>query len=50
VSSLICTNIAPQVAKTLACRGIKVYNGVVGSAADAITLYQTGSLMAMRGF
>lgn len=50
VSGLICGNIAPQVAKTLACSGIKVYNGMVGSAVDAIGLYQTNSLMAMRGF
>ncbi|MGA2734479.1 MAG: PDZ domain-containing protein [Syntrophobacteraceae bacterium] len=50
VGSLICGNIDPGLAKMLSCAGICVYSGVVGSAADAVSLYQTSSLVAMKGF
>ena len=50
VSGLICGNIDPGLAKALSCAGILVYSGVVGSAADAVSLYQANGLASMRGF
>lgn len=49
-SGLVCGSIAPQLAKALSCAGIRVYGGVVGSASDAVCLYQANRLIAMKGF
>jgi len=50
VSSLICGSIDPRLAKALSCAGVCVYSGVVGSAAEAVSLYQANGLVAMKGF
>ena len=50
VAGLICGNIDPALAKALSCAGILVYSGVVGSAADAVSLYQANALAPMKGF
>jgi len=47
---LICSDIAGQSARDLTARGITIYSGVVGTANDAISLYEAGSLIAMKGF
>jgi S1-C subfamily serine protease len=48
ITGLICRDISPQSASVLAAGGVAVYNGVVGTANDAIGLYASGSLIAMR--
>jgi S1-C subfamily serine protease/predicted Fe-Mo cluster-binding NifX family protein len=48
ISGLICRDLSPQSASVLAAGGVSVYSGVVGTANDAIGLYESGSLIAMN--
>jgi len=48
ITGLICSDLSPQSASMLVERGVAVYNGVVGTAHDAIGLYESGSLVAMN--
>ncbi len=48
ITGLICRDLSPQSASVLAAGGVAVYNGVVGTANDAIGLYESGSLIAMN--
>ena len=50
VAALVCTQISPQTATGLSAIGVNIYSGVVGSGNDAIGLYSTGALVAMKGF
>ncbi|MEI6127323.1 MAG: hypothetical protein WCQ99_12305, partial [Pseudomonadota bacterium] len=47
-AALICSNMYTPVANVLAGKGIAVYSGIVGSANDAIGLYESGRLVAVR--
>ncbi|NVL90050.1 MAG: PDZ domain-containing protein [Desulfobacterales bacterium] len=49
VTGLVCANISGPTAATLASRGVVIYSGVVGTAGDAIHLYETNRLIAMKG-
>lgn len=48
IRALICGNISGQTAQSLRAAGVTVYSGVVGTAMDAIGLYQSNSLLAMQ--
>ena len=48
IAALICSDIAGQSARDLSARGITLYSGVVGTANDALSLYEAGSLVAMQ--
>ena len=48
ITTLICSNISRQAAAELVAKGIAIYSGVFGTANDAIGLYESGSLVAMR--
>jgi S1-C subfamily serine protease/predicted Fe-Mo cluster-binding NifX family protein len=48
IKALICGNIPGQTAQSLSAAGVVVYSGVVGTAMDAIGLYQSNSLLAMQ--
>lgn len=50
IACLICSDIAGPTAQDLSARGITIYSGVVGTANDAVSLYEAGSLVAMKGF
>jgi S1-C subfamily serine protease/predicted Fe-Mo cluster-binding NifX family protein len=49
VTDLVCTDISGQTAAALASRGVVIYSGVVGTAGDAIGLYQSNRLISMKG-
>ena len=48
IRALICGNIPGQTAQSLSAAGVVIYSGVVGTAMDAVGLYQSNSLMAMQ--
>ncbi len=48
VVALICSSIADQSATSYAGMGVKIYAGVVGTADQALGMYRTGNLMAMK--
>ncbi|MBF0396299.1 MAG: PDZ domain-containing protein [Desulfobacterales bacterium] len=48
ITAFICGNIPIQTAKELSSKGVFVYSGIVGTANDAISLYESGSLTAVR--
>ncbi|MBF0226390.1 MAG: PDZ domain-containing protein [Desulfobacterales bacterium] len=48
ITSLICGNIPVQTANNLSSNGVFIYSGIVGTANDAISLYESGSLTAAR--
>jgi len=48
VSALICGNISKAQANVLMSNGVTIYNGTVGTALDAISLYESSKLMAMQ--
>ncbi|MEE9504854.1 MAG: PDZ domain-containing protein [Thermodesulfobacteriota bacterium] len=48
VTALICSTLSPTTRSQLTGRGVAVYSGVVGSASEVFTLYQSGKLMATR--
>jgi S1-C subfamily serine protease/predicted Fe-Mo cluster-binding NifX family protein len=48
IKALICGNISDQTAQSLRMGGVVIYSGVVGTALDAIGLYQSNSLLAMQ--
>ena len=48
-TSLVCSDISRNTARALAMQGIQVYAGVTGPTMDAIGLYETHSLIAMKG-
>ena len=48
ITGLVCRNISPQSASMLAAGGVNIYSGVVGNANEAIGLYESGRLVAMR--
>ena len=50
VKALVCGNISEQTAQVLSAGGVVIYSGVVGTALEAIGLYQSNSLLAMQGF
>ena len=50
VTSLVCSDISRNAAANLSARGVLVYSGVTGPTMDAIGLYETHSLIAMKGF
>ena len=50
ITDLICSGIDGQSAQDLSARGVTIYSGVVGTANDAISLYEAGKLVAMKGF
>ena len=50
VTSLVCSGISRNAAANLSARGVLVYSGVTGPTMDAIGLYETHSLIAMKGF
>ena len=49
ITNLVCSDISPQTAAALASRGVVIYSGVVGTAGDAIGLYQSNRLISMKG-
>jgi predicted Fe-Mo cluster-binding NifX family protein len=49
ITNLVCSDISPQTAGALASRGVVIYSGVVGTAGDAIGLYQSNRLISMKG-
>jgi predicted Fe-Mo cluster-binding NifX family protein len=49
VTDLVCTDISGQTAAALASSGVVIYSGVVGTAGDAIGLYQSNRLISMKG-
>jgi len=48
VSALICSNISKVSASNLMSNGIIIYNGTVGTGLEAISLYESSKLMAMK--
>lgn len=50
ITGLVCSDISPQAAANLSARGIVIYSGVVGTAWDALGLYQANRLISMKGF
>jgi S1-C subfamily serine protease len=48
VSALICSNISRSSANSLMANGVTIYNGTVGTALDAINLYESSQLIAMQ--
>jgi S1-C subfamily serine protease/predicted Fe-Mo cluster-binding NifX family protein len=49
ITNLVCSDISPQTAGALASRGVVIYSGVVGTAGDAIQLYEANRLISMKG-
>ena len=49
VTSLVCSDISRNTARALAVQGTQVYAGVTGPTMDAIGLYETHALIAMKG-
>jgi serine protease Do len=50
VTSLVCTDISRNTAGALAPLGVRIYAGVTGPTMDAIKLFETHQLVAMKGF
>jgi len=50
VTSLVCSDISRNTAGALAPLGVRIYAGVTGPTMDAIKLFETHSLIAMKGF
>jgi serine protease Do len=50
VTSLVCTDISRNTAGALAQLGVRIYAGVTGPTMDAIKLFETHQLVAMKGF
>jgi S1-C subfamily serine protease/predicted Fe-Mo cluster-binding NifX family protein len=48
IPALICSDISPDTASALAAKEVAIYSGVVGTAMDAIGLYKSNSLIAMK--
>lgn len=48
ITALVCSNISQPAAVKLTEKGVVIYSGVVGTANDAIGLYESGSLIAMN--
>ncbi len=49
VTGLVCADISGHTSRVLASKGVVIYSGVVGTAADAIGLYRANRLMSMKG-
>ena len=50
VSALVGSDIATDSANIFASQGVTVYAGVAGTVMDAVGLYESNRLVAMRGF
>jgi S1-C subfamily serine protease/predicted Fe-Mo cluster-binding NifX family protein len=48
ITDLVCSDISHQMATSLASMGVVVYSGVVGTAWDALGLYETNRLISMK--
>ncbi|UCG79650.1 MAG: PDZ domain-containing protein, partial [Desulfobacterales bacterium] len=48
ITNLVCSDISSQTAAALASKGVVIYSGVVGTAGDAIGLYQSNRLISMK--
>lgn len=48
ITGLVCSDINLQSASVLTAKGVNIYSGVIGTANDAIGLYESGSLTAMN--
>ncbi len=44
ITDLVCNDLSPDTAKTVASQGVMIYGGVSGTAMDAIGLYETNQL------
>ncbi|MBF0100853.1 MAG: PDZ domain-containing protein [Desulfobacterales bacterium] len=49
INVVICSSMTNQTAKTLASQGVFIYAGVIGSANDAVSLYESNRLTPMKG-
>jgi S1-C subfamily serine protease len=48
ITDIVCSDISPQTAAALASRGVVIYSGVVGTAGDAVGLYESNRLISMK--
>ncbi len=48
ITNVVCSDISSQTAAALASKGVVIYSGVVGTAGDAIGLYQSNRLISMK--